>query len=365
MFKMISSPHTHSGNLTANFMLWVIVAMLPALGIMGYFFGYGVFIQITLAVSVAGLIELMVARLRHKPTTFYLADLSGILTALILAMAIPPYAPYWLILIGVVVSLLLAKHVYGGLGQNLFNPAMIGYALLLVSFPLQMTAWLPPLSLLHEPPTFADSFSLIFFGVTTDGFSIHQLISSVDGITQATVLDGAKTTLAKTTSQPSLQHLTESLREQVLFGGWGQINLAFLLGGLVLIYKRIIHWQIPVAMLGVFIVLSGVTDVVSQTVWAMPLHLFSGAMMFGAFFIATDPVSASITPKGKLLYGGLVGGLVYLIRYYGNYPDGVAFAVLLANICVPLIDHYTQPRLYGLGLKNKPIKQDKKAEEKR
>lgn len=352
MFKMISSPHTHSSNLTANFMLWVIAAMLPALLVQWYFFGYGVLIQIAVAVGLAIGIEIGVAKLRRKPTAFYLADMSGILTALILAMSIPPYSPYWLTLIGIAAALLLAKHVYGGLGQNLFNPAMIGYALLLVSFPLQMTAWSPPLDLLSEPPTFADSFSLIFTGVTTDGFSIHQLISSIDGITSATVLDGAKTTLAKNDFAEA-HRLADLLYQHVLLGGWGQLNLAFLLGGILLIYKRIIHWQIPAAILSTFAILSGMTDIFTHSAWTMPLQLFSGAMMFGAFFIATDPVSASITPKGKLIFGALVGLLVYLIRYFGNYPDGVAFAVLLANICVPLIDHYTQPRLYGTKLGGK------------
>lgn len=344
MFKMVSSPHTHSSNLTANFMLWVIAMMLPAFGVQLYYFGYGVLIQTLLAVSLAIVIEIGIAKLRKKTTAFYLADLSGILTALILAMSIPPYAPYWLVLIGVIVALLLAKHSYGGLGQNLFNPAMVGYALLLVSFPVQMTAWMPPLALLNEPPSLADSVALIFGGVTTDGFSLHQLRESVDGISSATVLDGAKT--AKTLSQSEF----ELLLNEVFFRGWGQINLAFLLGGVVLIFKRIIHWQIPLAMLLSFALLGGVTELFGQPAWSMPLHLFSGAMMFGAFFIATDPVSASITPKGKLIYGALVGLLVYLIRYYGNYPDAIAFSVLLANICVPLIDHYTQPRLYGTKL---------------
>lgn len=318
-------------------MLWVIGAMLPAIGVMWWFFGYGVLWQIALALSLATAIEMIIAKLRRKPTAFYLSDMSGVLTALILAVAIPPYAPFWVMMIGVIVALLLGKHVYGGLGQNPFNPAMIGYALLLVSFPVQMTAWLPPLSLLNEPPSFADSFALIFSGVSTDGFSLHQLIESVDGIASATVLDNAK-------------HSQTTLPTDLIFHAWGQINLAFLLGGIVLIYKRIIHWQIPVAMLASFALLSGLTDLFSNTTWTMPLQLFSGAMMFGAFFIATDPVSASITPKGKLIYGALVGLLVYLIRYYGNYPDGVAFGVLLANICVPLIDHYTQPRLYGTKL---------------
>ncbi|AIZ79415.1 electron transport complex subunit RsxD [Actinobacillus equuli] len=347
MFKMVSSPHTHSSNLTAKFMLWVMVAMLPALGVQWYFFGYGVFIQVVIAISLAVVIEIALAKLRRKPTAFYLADLSGLLTALILAMSIPPYAPYWIVVIGVIVALLLAKHVYGGLGQNLFNPAMVAYALLLVSFPVQMTGWLVPIDLLNEPPTFSDAISLVFSGVTSDGFSVHQLLGSVDGIAQATPLDSAKTSMQKLGVEGVLQ---SPIFSGMFANGWLQINLAFLAGGLLLIYKRIIHWQIPVAMLMVFALLSGLTDLLlPHTHLSVVSQLFSGAMMFGAFFIATDPVTASITPRGKLIFGGLIGLFVYLIRYYGNYPDAVAFSVLLANICVPLIDHYTQPRLYGTG----------------
>ncbi|MDE8033851.1 electron transport complex subunit RsxD [Actinobacillus equuli subsp. equuli] len=347
MFKMVSSPHTHSSNLTAKFMLWVMVAMLPALGVQWYFFGYGVFIQVVIAISLAVVIEIALAKLRRKLTAFYLADLSGLLTALILAMSIPPYAPYWIVVIGVIVALLLAKHVYGGLGQNLFNPAMVAYALLLVSFPVQMTGWLVPIDLLNEPPTFSDAISLVFSGVTSDGFSVHQLLGSVDGIAQATPLDSAKTSMQKLGVEGVLQ---SPIFSGMFANGWLQINLAFLAGGLLLIYKRIIHWQIPVAMLTMFALLSGLTDLLlPHTHLNVVSQLFSGAMMFGAFFIATDPVTASITPRGKLIFGGLIGLFVYLIRYYGNYPDAVAFSVLLANICVPLIDHYTQPRLYGTG----------------
>ncbi|UKH21321.1 electron transport complex subunit RsxD [Actinobacillus pleuropneumoniae] len=347
MFKMVSSPHTHSSNLTAKFMLWVMVAMLPALGMQAYFFGYGVFIQVFIALLLAVAIEIAIAKLRRKPTAFYVADLSGVLTALILAMSIPPYAPYWIIVIGIIVALLLAKHSYGGLGQNLFNPAMVAYALLLVSFPVQMTGWLVPIDLLNEPPTFSDAISLVFSGVTSDGFSVHQLLGSVDGIAQATPLDSAKTSMQKLGVEGVLQSPVFS---GLFANGWWQINLAFLAGGLLLIYKRIIHWQIPAAMLGMFALLSGLTDLLlPHTHLNFVSQLFSGAMMFGAFFIATDPVTASITPRGKLIFGGLIGLFVYLIRYYGNYPDAVAFSVLLANICVPLIDHYTQPRLYGSG----------------
>ncbi|WP_018651172.1 electron transport complex subunit RsxD [Actinobacillus capsulatus] len=345
MFKMVSSPHTHSSNLTAKFMLWVMVAMLPALGVQWYFFGYGVFIQVVISMSLAVVIEIALAKLRQKPTVFYLSDLSGLLTALILAMSIPPYTPYWIVVIGVSVALLLAKHVYGGLGQNLFNPAMVAYALLLVSFPVQMTGWLVPIDLLNEPPTLSDAISLVFSGVTSDGFSVHQLLGSVDGIAQATPLDSAKTSMQKLGVEGVLQ---SPIFSGLFANGWWQINLTFLAGGLLLIYKRIIHWQIPVSMLAMFALLSGLTDLLlPHTHLNVISQLFSGAMMFGAFFIATDPVTASITPRGKLIFGGLIGLFVYLIRYYGNYPDAVAFSVLLANICVPLIDHYTQPRLYG------------------
>ncbi|EFM90631.1 Electron transport complex protein rnfD [Actinobacillus pleuropneumoniae serovar 4 str. M62] len=324
-----------------------MVAMLPALGMQAYFFGYGVFIQVFIALLLAVAIEIAIAKLRRKPTAFYVADLSGVLTALILAMSIPPYAPYWIIVIGIIVALLLAKHSYGGLGQNLFNPAMVAYALLLVSFPVQMTGWLVPIDLLNEPPTFSDAISLVFSGVTSDGFSVHQLLGSVDGIAQATPLDSAKTSMQKLGVEGVLQSPVFS---GLFANGWWQINLAFLAGGLLLIYKRIIHWQIPAAMLGMFALLSGLTDLLlPHTHLNFVSQLFSGAMMFGAFFIATDPVTASITPRGKLIFGGLIGLFVYLIRYYGNYPDAVAFSVLLANICVPLIDHYTQPRLYGSG----------------
>ncbi|MEG9488430.1 electron transport complex subunit RsxD [Mannheimia indoligenes] len=351
MFKIVSSPHTHSSNLTANFMLWVIVMMLPALGVQLYYFGFGVLIQIVIAVVLAIIIEIGVAKLRKKTTAFYLADMSGILTALILAMSIPPYAPYWIIIIGIIAALLLAKHSYGGLGQNLFNPAMIGYALLLVSFPVQMTSWIVPIDLLNEPPTFSDAISLIFSGVTSDGFSLHQLVNSVDGIAQATPLDSMKSSLAKSGFDAVMN---TPIFNGLFATGWLQLNIAFLLGGLVLIYKRIIHWQIPVSMLAAFIVLSGITELVTDQAYLhFVSHLFSGAMMFGAFFIATDPVSASITPRGKLIFGALVGVLLYVIRYYGNYPDAIAFSVLLANICVPLIDHYTQPRLYGTKLDRK------------
>ena len=360
MFKMISSPHTHSGKLTARVMFWVILAMIPAIILQIYYFGFGVLIQSALAIGLALLLEWSVSLLRKRPALSDISDFSVILTALILAVAIPPYAPYWIILIGTFCAVILGKHVYGGLGQNPFNPAMVGYVVLLVSFPLQMTTWMPPIALLGEPPTLEDAWQLIFTGLTTDGFSLHQLTASIDGITQATPLDTVRTFYSSAGSC-----ITDAICSEAAFyeltnlpiftqngwdfaQGWWQINLAFLLGGIFLILKKVIHWQIPVAMLGSFTLLSLLTELVGNGEHlTVPAQLFSGAMMFGAFFIATDPVTASITPRGKLVFGVLVGSLLYLIRFYGNYPDGVAFAILLSNICVPLIDHYTRPRVAG------------------
>lgn len=352
MFKMISSPHTHSGKLTARIMLWVIAAMLPALIVQIYHFGFGVLIQIALAVPFALLLEFAAAKLRRRSGIFYLADFSVTLTALILAMSIPPYAPFWLILTGIFCAVILGKQVYGGLGQNLFNPAMVGYIVLLISFPLQMTAWLPPLSLLNEPPTLQDSIALIFSGVSTDGFSLHQLVNSIDGISQATSLDTAKIFYSHSVETASHSaNLTQfPIFEQngtELARGWWQVNLACLLGGLFLIVKRTIHWHIPAAMIGAFGLATLIHSLFITSHLSPFSQLFSGALMFGAFFIATDPVTAPVTPKGKLLFGALLGILLYVIRYHGNYPDGVAFAVLLGNICVPLIDHYTRPRVSG------------------
>lgn len=352
MFKLTSSPHTHSGKLTARIMLWVIAAMIPALGTQIYFFGFGVLFQSFLAIGFALILELIVTLLRKKPKLFYIADFSVILTAFILALAIPPYAPYWIILIGIFCAVILGKHVYGGLGQNLFNPAMIGYVVLLISFPVQMTSWLPPIQLLSEPPTITDAYKLIFYGTTTDGFNLHQLTASIDGITQATPLDTVKVGLKNGLTPSEIGTLPifgEPYFSSVLWAGkgWLTVNLAFLVGGLLLIGKKAIHWQIPVAFLTTFCLLSLITWLASPNYPSPVWHLFSGATMFGAFFIATDPVTASITPKGKLVFGILSGALLYVIRFFGNYPDGVAFAILLANICVPLIDHYTRPRVSG------------------
>ena len=335
----ISPPFLAGTNRVTVQMLQVLLAMVPAVIAMVYFFGPAVLINIALALTVALVSEAVMLKIRQRPIKPFITDGSAAVTAVLLAVAIPPLAPWWLTTVGIMFAIIFAKHLYGGLGYNPFNPAMVGYVLLLVSFPLEMTTWLPVLSLSDNPVNFSNAFQLIFWGETSSGLAL-------DAVSGATPLDAMKTQIGQ-------QILPEYIVNQELFGmlagiGWEWVNVWFALGGLYLIYRRVISWQVPVAMLGTIFVLSSVTAFFAPEITGSPLfHLFSGGTMIGAFFIATDPVSGSTTLKGRLIFGAGVGALTYIIRVWGGYPDGVAFAVLLMNMLAPLIDYYTQPKVYG------------------
>ncbi|WP_395756379.1 electron transport complex subunit RsxD [Edwardsiella ictaluri] len=341
-FRIASSPFTHNRQNTGRIMFWVVAAALPGIVVQIYFFGYGTLIQLTLAILTACLCEALVLRLRRRPLST-LGDNSALLTGLLLGISLPPLAPWWLVVLGSAFAIIIAKQLYGGLGQNPFNPAMVGYVMLLIAFPVPMTTWLPPQSLLSQPLDLSHTLSQIFSGHAAD---LHALLS-VDGVSSATPLDSVKTGLR------SGQTLTEIFRQPIWQGelaglGWQWVNAGFLLGGLLPLLRRIIHWQIPLGFLAAMALCAALGSGMAPQSIAPPLTTpFSGATMLGAFFIATDPVTAATTPRGRLIFGPPGGVLVWLIRTYGGYPDGVAFAVLLANICVPLIDHYTQPRVYG------------------
>ncbi|MEZ3498831.1 electron transport complex subunit RsxD [Pantoea sp. KPR_PJ] len=346
-FRIASSPYTHNRRSTGNIMMLVVLAAVPGFAAQWYFFGYGSVIQVLLAVLTAWLAEAAILRLRKAPLVPNLADNSALLTAVLIGISLPPLAPWWLVVIGTVFAIVIAKQLYGGLGQNPFNPAMVGYVVLLISFPVQMTSWLPPDALQSVKPGLADALSMIFTGHTLAGDTMQQLQLGVDGISQATPLDNFKTGLRAGHSAEQL--LAQPIYTGVLAGlGWQWINVGYLAGGLFLLWKKAIRWHIPAAMLISLAFCATLGWLISPESLNTPLiHLFSGATMLGAFFIATDPVTASTTNRGRLIYGALIGLLVWLIRSFGGYPDGVAFAVLLANICVPLIDYYTQPRVYG------------------
>ena len=344
-FTISSSPHDRAPLDTATLMRRVCYCLIPGIAAQWWFFGWGSLLQIMLAVITAYGAEALVLALRGR-RLHQLKDNSALLTAVLIGIALPPLAPWWLVVIGTTFAIIVAKQLYGGIGQNLFNPAMVAYVLLLVSFPLHMTSWLPPLELQLYPLTFADTLSAIFTGFTLDGFSPHQLRELADGTTMATPLDTLKTGF--TQGQTGSEILANPVFGGLAGIGWQWVNLAYLAGGLVMLRLKLISWPIPVAIIGSLLLFSllGFLMAPDSTAGSM-MHLLSGATMLGAFFIATDPVSASTTFRGRLIYGALIGLLIYLIRTFGGYPDAVAFAVLLANMTVPMIDSLTKPTTYG------------------
>jgi len=347
VFKIASSPFTHNQRNTSRIMMLVCLATVPGIITQWYWFGSGTLIQVLLGIAAALFAEALVLQLRKKSPRAYLKDNSALLTGLLLGISIPPIAPWWMVVLGTVFAIIIAKQLYGGLGHNPFNPAMIGYVVLLIAFPVQMTTWLPPNTLAAIAPGPLDSLNLIFHGITSSGQVLQEYRLDIDGISQATPLDTFKTGLHSGRSAESLLQLP--LFSGTLAGvGWQWVNLAYLAGGVFLLARGTIRWHMPVAFLATLALCSTLGWLIAPDKCLPPLTmLFSGATMLGAFFILTDPVTASTTDRGRLIFGALVGLLVWLIRTSGGYPDGVAFAVLLGNITVPLIDYYTRPRPYG------------------
>ena len=317
----------------------VLLALVPAIAVYVWMYGGGILITLTLATLTALLTEALMLQLRDRPVKPFLSDYSAVITAWLLALAIPPLTPWWLIVLGTAFAIIFAKQLYGGLGYNPFNPAMVGYAVLLISFPVLMTKWPAALQLAQTPLSFSEQWQFIFSGQLPQGVLI-------DAVTSATPLDYLKTQL-------KLQQDISVIQSAPLFGTLGgkgseYVAVAYLLGGLYLWQQKIISWHLPTAFLGVLALFSAAFWLADAAHYASPVfHLSSGASMLCAFFIITDPVSGPTTPRGKLYFAGGVAIITYLIRVYGGYPDGVAFAVIFMNICVPLIDIYTQPRVFG------------------
>lgn len=338
----ISSPHAMGSNRTRTIMLQVLAATVPGILLLTWFFGWGTLINLLMACCCAVLVEAAILRLRKRPVAFYLNDGSALVTAWLLALALPPYSPWWLVLMAVSFAMIFGKHLYGGLGQNPFNPAMLGYAVVLVSFPVEMTTWPVVRGLEHLQPALAPTLGLL------EG--LQRVFASgslpADGWATATALD-----ILKNNDSLTLNELRNAEPALGSFAsrGWEWVALAWLAGGLWLIYRKVISWHAPVGMLAALAVMSllfwGGSGSASN---GSPLfHLLGGATMLGAFFIITDPVTCATSARGRLLFGAGVGILVYVIRIWGNYPDAVAFAVLLMNLCAPTIDYYTPPRTYG------------------
>ena len=338
-FDTGAAPHLPPAVTVGGVMRQVLYALVPGIAAHAWFFGPGIFVQILLATTFALALEALMLWLRGRPVLRFLADGSAIVTAVLFALCIPPLAPWWVALTGMVFAIVVAKHLYGGLGSNLFNPAMVGYLAVLIGFPQELTAWLPPAEIAAHALTPLDTLYAILSGGLPRGLTW-------DAVSAATPLDTIRTAVA------AGQTLSEA-RAAPHFGdfgglGWEWIANAYALGGLWLLWKRIISWHVPVAVIGSVLVLGGIAWLIDPGSNPMPLqHVFLGGLVLGAFFIATDPVSGCTSTRGRLVFGLGVGILTLVIRRWGAYPDGVAFAVLLMNMAAPLIDRYTRPRIFG------------------
>lgn len=307
----------------SELMRWVLIALMPGIGIYIYLTGWGGVINLFIAAITGVLFEALALHLRRKPVIPTLTDHSALVTVTLLALCLPPLMPWWIIVIAVAAAILLAKHAYGGLGQNVFNPAMVGYAVVLISYPLDVSTWV------SMPEAFDLSFSQTLSLVFGGGLS--QSVS-YDALTGATALSQHY--------ELGIQAATPEVIRDTVKGHLGArnsewLNVSFLIGGLMLLLLRIISWHLPVALLsGIYI-----SDLLLGSQYPdIFFHWLGGGTMICAFFIITDPVSAPASNRARLVYGFTAGVLIYLIRHYGSYPDSIAFAVLLLNCCVPLID---------------------------
>jgi electron transport complex protein RnfD len=341
---MHSSPHVLAPASVRSVMLKVLVALLPGIAAYAWFFGAAILVQIALASVAALAAEALMLRLRDKPVMLFLTDGSALVTAWLVALTFPPIAPWWLTVLGVLIAIVVVKHLYGGLGQNPFNPAMVAFCTMIVAFPQLMSQW--PRA---EFNAFEPMLRAIFSGD-------RQL----DALVMATPLDALRTVLRDPEQRATIAGILGMKGTEATFGniggrGWEWVAAGYLLGGLWLIRQRIITWHVPVAFVVTLVVIASAFNIADPTRFVgANFHLFTGGAMLGAFFIATDPVSGCTTPLGKLIFAAGVALLTWIIRSFGAYPDGMAFAVVLMNLLVPLIDMGTQPRVFGHERRKKP-----------
>jgi electron transport complex protein RnfD len=330
-FIVSSSPHLHDGRTVTSIMKLVVWALLPASLFSVYAFGFGALRVIITSVASAMLFEGLSQKIMGRQIR--LADFSAVLTGLLLALNLPSTSPWWLVVTGNFFAIVIAKQLYGGLGYNPFNPALIGRVVLLVSFPVHMTArWVQ-----------ATPFGSNPFGV--------------DAVTTATPLTMARESLA------TLGHIDVPFGTQEVMnllignrgGCLGETSVLLLLaGGLFLIFKKVISWHIPVSFIGTVWGMTGIFYLIDPTRYANPsFHVISGGLMIGALFMATDYVTSPVTKKGMLIFGAGCGLITVLIRLWGGYPEGVSFAILLMNAATPLIDRFTKPSVFGAVDKQK------------
>ncbi len=333
MLKISTAPHTGSSTDTQTLMRDVVIALIPAALVAIAFFGIGALKVIITSVAACVMWEYLVVRyLFHKPST--INNFSAIITGMLLAFNLPPSIPAWMVLIGAFVAIVIAKMAFGGLGKNLFNPALVGRVFLFISFPVQMTLW--------AKPDWKDFLNAdVQTGATTLGILKH-----LDASTSATSLTHGNSALADI---PDYWDMFIGYTG----GSLGEISaLALLLGLIYMLWRKVITWHIPFYYIGTVFLLTGVMWLATKDVRYEPVtHLLSGGLMLGAVFMATDYVTSPMSQKGKVIFAVGCGLLTVIIRLYSAYPEGVSFAILIMNAFVPLIDKYCYPRVYGTGRK--------------
>ena len=324
-FIVSPAPHFHSGDSVRKNMLLVIIALLPAYVVSILAFGWGALITTAISIAACVLFEWLIAKfiLKQKST---ICDLSAVLTGLLLAFNLPSNLPWWIVVIGALVAIGVAKMSFGGLGQNLFNPALVGRVFLLISFPAQMTTWPVP-----------QGFATSYVDATTGATPLAALKAAVQG-------DGGMLDIIPQTWDVLIGWMGGSL---------GEVSALLLLaGGVFLVITRVITWHIPVSILATVALFAAVTGWAGMlpeglcTCQYTLLSLCTGGMMLGAWFMATDYVTSPMSSWGKIIFGIGIGLIVMVIRTWGAYPEGMSFAILIMNACVPLLN-LIRPKRFG------------------
>ena len=325
LLTVSGSPHIHGDNSVKKVMYGVVYALIPAMLISIYFFGFDAVRVMLISITACLLFEWLIQKYLIKgPIT--INDGSALITGILLAFNVPSNLPIWIIIVGAFVAIGIAKMSFGGLGKNLFNPALVGRVFLLISFPVQMTSW--PLA---KP---------LFSSVVTDAITGPTPL----GILKDGLRDGEKISDIITQVPSYLQQLVGDMG-----GSLGEVSaIALLIGGLYLLLRKIITWQIPVAYLGSVIIFTGILWLANPEQFVNPLfHLITGGLMLGVFFMATDMVSTPMSSKGQLIFGLGCGVITVIIRIWGAYPEGVSFAILIMNALTPLLNNSFKPKRFG------------------
>ena len=340
-FPRREAPYVGPKTNVASLMLQVLAALVPAALAHVWFFGPGLIFNLLVAAIFAAAGEVAMLSLRSRRPDTGLTDFSALVTAALLAFALPSLTPWWVTATGALFAVVIAKHLYGGLGFNIFNPAMAGYVVILVAFPMHLNLWVAPRigDIDYQTLTILQTLQFTLSGSLPDSISF-------DAISRATPLDAMKAGLK------NMNTIIE-IRASPIMGsiggrGWEWVGIFLSVGGIWLLIKRIIRWQIP-AGVGIGLLLPAtIFYVIDPGSNPTPgFHLFGGAAILCAFFVATDPVSAASSPKGRFVFGLGIGLLIFAIRRWGSYSDGVAFAVLIMNMAVPAIDYVTRPHIVG------------------